>query len=217
MALIYITLPHNIYYNTQQSYITVFMKTLFDYLIASITLLIMLPFLLIIAIAIKIDSKGPVFYRQTRVGQGFKEFKIFKFRTMRDVPGSNLTLGNKDSRITRVGKIIRKLHLDEFAQLINVLKADMSLVGPRPELPEFTKIYSDQWQIVLKCKPGITGLAALKSADYEYNILSDAKNPKEAYIKTILPKKLRYDCFYVKKKSIRLDILIIVSTVCKMI
>lgn len=191
------------------------MKLVFDYFTAAIILLLFLPFLLIIAIAIKLDSKGPVFYRQTRVGRHGVEFKIFKFRTMNDTYGGSLTAGDNDHRITRIGRIIRKLHLDEFAQLLNVLKGEMSLVGPRPEVPEFTKFYQDQWKVVLTNKPGITGLAVLKCADYEYKILATAKDPKKAYIKDILPRKLKLDCFYSRHRSMGFDMLIIAWTIAR--
>lgn len=187
------------------------MKSLFDYTIATLALVLFLPFLIIVAIAIKLDSKGPIFYRQIRMGQHGKKFKIFKFRTMTGT-GSTLTMGTSDPRITRVGRIIRGLHLDEFAQLINILKGEMSLVGPRPEVPEFTEFYKDQWEIVLTNKPGITGLAALKCADYEYKTLANATDPKVTYIKKILPKKLRYDCFYASHRSIWFDVLILTWT-----
>ncbi len=189
------------------------MKSVFDYIIAVLVLALFSPLLLLVALAIKLDSKGPVFYLQNRVGKGGKEFKIIKFRTMNKSMGNGLTSGLADPRITRVGRIIRKMHLDEFTQLINVLKGDMSLVGPRPEILEFTKHYPKLWSVVLMCKPGITGLAALKCADYEYATLAKTGRPEQVYIKKILPKKLRYDAFYVAKRSIGFDMLIIFWTI----
>ncbi|MDF3047607.1 MAG: sugar transferase [Candidatus Midichloriaceae bacterium] len=189
------------------------MKHFLDYIISAIILIITAPLLLIVAIAIKLDSPGTVLYLQTRVGQYGKEFKILKFRTMRASSGMPLTNGASDPRITRVGRIIRTLHIDELAQLINVLKGDMSLIGPRPEVPEFIKFYPDLWQVVLTVKPGITGLAALKYADFEYTQLASSKNPNKTYITKILPKKLRYDSFYVCKLSLGFDIIIVLWTI----
>jgi lipopolysaccharide/colanic/teichoic acid biosynthesis glycosyltransferase len=188
-------------------------KHFFDYLISSLLLFMALPFLIMVSIAIKLDSPGPIFYLQTRVGRHGKEFKIFKFRTMYSSLGPLLTNGTNDSRITRVGRVIRMLHIDELAQLINVLKGDMSLVGPRPEIPEFTKVHPDLWKKVLQVKPGITGLAALKCADFEYAQLAAARDCKKTYITKILPKKLRYDSFYVRKLSLGFDTIIVLWTV----
>jgi lipopolysaccharide/colanic/teichoic acid biosynthesis glycosyltransferase len=194
------------------------LKTLFDYIIASLTLILFSPLLLLVALAIKIDSKGTVFYLQTRIGKDGKPFRIIKFRTMSSKTGGNLTYGYTDPRITRIGRIIRKIHMDEFAQLINVLKGDMSLVGPRPETPEFTKFHPKLWKTILKCKPGITGLAALKCSEYEYKILEQAgpAMANQVYINQILLKKLRYEVFYVTKRNFCLDMLVIFWTIKKL-
>lgn len=164
-----------------------------------------MPILLLAAIYIKFDSRGPVFFMQTRVGKNGVPFQIYKFRTMKSEKTSlQLTQSESDSRITKAGKLLRKLHLDEMAQLINVMKGEMSLIGPRPEVPEYVTS-SKQWNKVLSIKPGITGLAALKLVDWEYAILKTAKNPKETYLKRILPRKLKMDVIYIKNLSLALD------------
>lgn len=187
-------------------------KYLIDYILALIILIILSPIFVIIAIAIKLDSKGPIFFLQERVGRDSVIFKIFKFRSMIDQPGSILTSGNSDKRITRVGYFIRKFHLDEFIQVLNVLKGDMSLVGPRPESPIFINHYKKQWDKILVIKPGITGLACIKFAYSEYKILARSTDPYNTYVNEILPIKIKYELFYVKNRSLRMDFAIICST-----
>lgn len=192
------------------------LKALFDYLLAAIGLILCAPLLVIIALLIKLDSPGAVFFRQERVGKNGQIFSIHKFRTMYSDSDSRKTLtsGANDARITRMGKLIRKLHLDEVVQLIDVLQGNMSIVGPRPEVSKFTKYYQDKWNEILQVKPGITGLAAIKLARWEYNKLSAAVSPDETYIKTILPRKLHLEKIYVARRSLLLDIKIISSTIC---
>lgn len=199
------------------------MKLVFDYFVALIGLILFAPIILIVALLIKIESNGPIFYRQIRVGKDHKHFKIHKLRSMY-VPSAlkvddndekksiSLTAGISDSRITKVGKWIRKLHLDEIVQLIDVLQGNMSIVGPRPEVPEYTKIYEEKWGKVLKVKPGITGAAAIKLSTWEYEILTNAQNCEEAYVTIILPKKLEIELQYIKERSFFTDMKIIFNT-----
>jgi lipopolysaccharide/colanic/teichoic acid biosynthesis glycosyltransferase len=191
------------------------LKRSFDILIAVIGLVVFSPVLLLTAIFIKLDSNGPVFFLQERVGLNGKLFKIHKFRTMyvQANLGSNLTKDNiSDPRITRVGRYIRKFHLDEAIQLLDVLQGNMSIVGPRPEVVEYTKHYPELWSNILSVKPGITGLSSLKYSRKEYSILSQAKDPREAYIKVVLPKKLKLESFYIKHQSLLFDINVIFKT-----
>lgn len=191
------------------------LKLVFDYILAITGLILFTPVLIVCALLIKLDSAGPIFYRQERVGQNGRSFFIHKFRTM--YSGSDnkntLTSGRGDRRITSVGKLIRKLHLDEVVQLIDVLLGNMSIVGPRPELSKYTKYYQDKWDKILQVKPGITGLAAIKLAQWEYSQLMDINAPDEIYIKKILPRKLQLEQIYVKRCSLLLDIKIILATV----
>ncbi|MDA3912013.1 MAG: sugar transferase [Bacteroidales bacterium] len=189
------------------------MKRIFDIIVSFIGLLILLPFLLILALAIILDSKGGVFYRQLRVGKNGKPFRIFKFRSMRS--GSDkkglLTVGNADMRITKVGKFIRKYKLDEFAQLINVLTGDMSLVGPRPEVPKYVDMYTTEQKEVLKVKPGITDYASIEYSD-ENELLAKSENPEKTYIEEIMPAKLALNKKYIENISLKTDIQIIWMT-----
>jgi lipopolysaccharide/colanic/teichoic acid biosynthesis glycosyltransferase len=188
-------------------------KRIFDIIVSFIGLLILLPFLLILALAIILDSKGGVFYRQLRVGKNGKPFRIFKFRSMRS--GSDkkglLTVGNADMRITKVGKFIRKYKLDEFAQLINVLTGDMSLVGPRPEVPKYVDMYTTEQKEVLKVKPGITDYASIEYSD-ENELLAKSENPEKTYIEEIMPAKLALNKKYIENISLKTDIQIIWMT-----
>ncbi len=187
------------------------LKTLFDYTSASIGIIILSPIFLLVAIAILLDSKGPVFFRQERVGKDGKIFLIHKFRSMKINKGLELTSGD-DKRITRIGKLIRKLHLDEAIQLIDVVQGNMSIVGPRPEVPKYIKYYPEKWKKVLSIKPGITGYGVIKTAKLEYKTLSNSKNIEKDYIEKILPKKLDSELFYIAKKGMILDIKIIFIT-----
>jgi lipopolysaccharide/colanic/teichoic acid biosynthesis glycosyltransferase len=190
------------------------LKRIFDLKCSILGLIILSPLFLIIAILIKLDSPGPIFFRQERVGKNGKPFRIYKFRTMQTAQAtdsSKITVG-KDSRITKIGHTLRRYKLDELPQLINILHGQMSIVGPRPEVPEYVKYYSDaNRKIVLSVKPGITDIASIEFKD-ENNILANEANPQKAYIEKILPKKLRYCRFYVRKQSLCLDIAIIFKT-----
>jgi lipopolysaccharide/colanic/teichoic acid biosynthesis glycosyltransferase len=189
-------------------------KRLFDFFFATIGLIALFPLFILLALAIKIDSKGPVFYRQERVGQFGRIFNIHKFRTMvtdGEKTSLQITVG-ADSRITRVGKYIRKTKLDELAQLLDVVTGAMSLVGPRPEVPRYVACYpNDIRDLVLSVKPGITDRASIAFKD-ESAMLGQAINPESIYIEKILPIKLGYYVDYVKNNSMYGDLKIILAT-----
>ncbi|MFI1773810.1 sugar transferase [Thalassobellus citreus] len=193
-------------------------KRSFDIVFSIITLLLLFPFLLLIALLIKLDSKGPVLFIQGRVGKHNKDFNILKFRTMymQSQNKGLLTLGNHDSRITKIGYFLRRYKIDEFPQLINILKGDMSFVGPRPELRYYVNFYNEDDLKIFKIKPGITGLASLKYRN-EVELLKTAKNPEAFYINTIIPDKLKYNKEYIKKRSFFFDLKLIFITIIKVI
>lgn len=171
------------------------------------------PVFAVVALWIKFDSKGPVFYRQVRVGKDNKDFRLFKFRSMRpdSDKGSLITIGGRDPRVTRSGYYIRKYKLDELPQLINVFKGDMSLVGPRPEVRKYVDYYTPEEIKVLSVRPGITSLASIKYRN-ENEILAQADDPDKTYIEKILPEKLNIDLEYVNKASFWNDIKLIFRT-----
>ena len=162
---------------------------------------------------ILLSSKGGIFYRQIRIGKGQQEFELLKFRSMK--PGSDkagqITVGNNDSRITGIGKVLRKLKLDEIPQLINVIKGEMSIVGPRPEVPKYVNMYSAQQLKVLEVRPGLTDLASIEFIN-ENEILGKSDNPEEEYIKVIMPKKLALNIQYIENQSFFGDLWLIVKT-----
>lgn len=191
-------------------------KRVFDFTASLIGCIILTPVFIIIAILIKLDSKGPVFFKQKRVGKNGKEFEILKYRTMivdAEKLGKQITVG-KDPRITKVGYTLRKYKLDELPQLFNVLKGDMSLVGPRPEVPKYVNIYNESERKVLNVKPGITDFASIEYSD-ENAILGTVENPEEYYINTIMKHKLQLNLKYINKNNIFLDIKIIFKTLLK--
>lgn len=191
------------------------MKRLLDITLSLLGIMVLAPVFIIIAILINRDSEGGVFFRQERVGKNGKIFRIFKFRSMAVVQAEGslkITVG-ADRRITKIGAFIRKYKIDELPQLFNVLIGEMSLVGPRPEVEEYTKLYSPlDKKLVLGLRPGITDIASLRFRN-ESEILAKEANPQEAYIKKIMPRKLRYCRFYARKKSLALDLKIIWMTV----
>lgn len=195
------------------------MKRLFDVVASTCGLVTLSPLLVGVSICIKLDSEGEVFFRQERVGKDGKIFKIHKFRTMTTNAyndGGGLTIGN-DNRITSVGRLLRKFKVDELPQLIDVLKGDMSLVGPRPEIPEFMVLYSDEdRQKILSVKPGITDKASIELID-ENEILAQYENPRQAYIDVIMPLKAKYYIEYVNNQNLKGDIEIILRTLAKII
>jgi lipopolysaccharide/colanic/teichoic acid biosynthesis glycosyltransferase len=195
---------------------TIVMKRGFDIVASMIGLICFLPLLLLLAILIKLDSTGPVFFKQERIGKGFRPFLIYKFRTMvKDAPalGSPITFGN-DSRITRAGRILRKVKLDELPQLINVLKGDMSFVGPRPEVHQYVEVYRADYAEILAVRPGITDLASLKYRD-EAAILGQSETPEAEYVRRVLPDKIKLAKEYIQRSSLIFDLSVIWRTVFK--
>ena len=189
------------------------MKRLFDIVASALGLVVLSPVFAVLAVWIKADSKGPVFYRQTRVGRDNKDFRLFKFRSMR--PDSDklglITVGGRDPRVTRSGYYIRKYKLDEFPQLINVFKGDMSLVGPRPEVRKYVDMYTPEQMCVLSVRPGITSLASIRYRN-ENDILAAAEDPDQCYIDKVMPDKLAIDLEYVERATLWNDIKLIFST-----
>ncbi len=188
-------------------------KRVFDFVASFSGLCILLPFFLIIAILIKITSEGPVFYRGIRTGRHNKTFRIYKFRTMRpnlEKPGGDTTALN-DPRITKIGSFLRKYKLDEFPQLINVLKGEMSIVGPRPELVAYTSQYNQEEKCILSVKPGITDFSSIEFHSLDKCV--GAEDVDKIFEETILHKKNQLRMKYVKEKSFFLDMKIIVKTV----
>lgn len=192
-------------------------KRLFDILSAFLFLVLAFPFLLIISVFILLDSKGGLFFRQTRVGVNGEDFKLYKFRTMRTSAESSgqLTVGMKDPRITKVGGFLRRYKLDEIPQLLNILKGDMSIVGPRPEVRKYVSLYNPEQLKVLSVKPGLTDLASIQYIK-ENELLGASINPEETYIKEIMPDKLKLNLIYIEKASFWYDIKLIFKTVGKL-
>jgi len=178
-------------------------KRFFDVLISGLGLILLSPLFIFIAVWIKINSRGTVFYRQNRVGMNNIDFLLYKFRSMRS--GSDkkglITVGERDPRITNSGYYLRKYKLDEFPQLINVFKGDMSLVGPRPEVRKYVGYYTENQMKVLSVKPGITDYASIKFAD-ENTILGQSDDPEKTYIEKILPEKISLNMKYINNPSI---------------
>jgi Sugar transferases involved in lipopolysaccharide synthesis len=190
------------------------LKRIIDFLSSFIGLLLLLPILLIICLSIKIDSKGSIVFKQTRVGINGKEYKILKFRTMvadAEKKGMQITVGN-DSRITKIGHFLRKTKLDELPQLVNVLIGDMSLVGPRPETPKYVAMYDEKQRNVLKVRPGITDIASIYFRS-ENSILANEIEPEKVYIEKIMPYKLELNSQYLIKLNILYDFKIIFLTI----
>ncbi len=194
------------------------MKRAFDFISAVIGLLVCAPLFMLVAAVIKLDSRGPILFKQERIGKGFRPFFIYKFRTMvEDAPqrGGVLTVG-RDPRITRVGHILRRTKIDELPQLINVLRGDMSLVGPRPEVRRHVQLFEKRYDTILTVRPGITDLASLKYRD-EPAILAGSDNPEEEYVRRILPDKLRLAEVYVQRCSLGMDLILILKTLLTLI
>ncbi len=192
------------------------MKRFFDIFLSCIGLIILLPFFAMIAMLIKFDSRGPVFFRQERIGKNFKEFKIYKFRSMEvDAlkKGPQITVGG-DKRVTRMGKFLRKYKLDELPQLINVLKGEMSFVGPRPEVRKYVELFKQDYQKLLKIRPGITDPASIKYSEEE-SVLSLSNNWEEDYINRILPEKIQLSSQYINHHNILIDLDLIFKTIFK--
>jgi len=188
-------------------------KRIFDFILSLFGIILLFPLFIVISILIILDSPGGIFYLQTRVGKNNKDFKLFKFRTMKtdsDKKGL-LTVGNADSRITRTGLWLRKYKLDELPQLFNVLLGDMSLVGPRPEVRKYVDMYSPEQLKVLSVKPGITDNASIEYAD-ENELLSKQPEPEKFYIREVMPAKLKINLEYISNQSVAEDFRIILKT-----
>ena len=189
-------------------------KRLFDLAFAAITLLLLTPVLLAVALWVQLDSPGPVFFRQQRVGRDGQLFGIYKFRTMRpgaDIKGLQLTVGG-DGRITRAGVWLRRSKVDELPQFFNVLRGDMSVVGPRPEVPRYVAQYPAHMRsVVLSVRPGITDLASIAFRN-ESDVLARSEDPEHTYLEQILPLKLRWAQHYVRTRNLWLDLRIIAWT-----
>lgn len=189
-------------------------KRIFDLVVASILLILCAPIMLILAIAIKVNSRGPVFFRQVRITQYGQEFKIFKFRTMvvdAEKIGTQVTVGN-DPRITKVGHLIRKTRLDEIPQLFNVLKGEMSFVGTRPEVPKYVNQYQPEMMATLLMPAGITSKASIEFKDEE-KILSGVDDVDKVYVEEVLPIKMIYNVAYIKKFTAWSDVKLMMDTV----
>lgn len=193
------------------------MKRFFDITVAFLGLLLLSPLLILSAILIKLDSKGHVFFRHERMGKRFRPFSMLKFRTMvQDAPqkGGPITFGN-DPRITRMGRFLRKTKIDELPQLLNVLKGEMSLVGPRPEIREYVELFRQDYHEILKVRPGITDLASLTYPD-EAAVLGQSDTPERTYREQILPEKIKLAKEYLKRSSFSFDFILILKTLPKL-
>lgn len=189
------------------------MKRLFDFLCCLIALLALLPLFVILAIAVKLSSRGPVIFAQERVGRGGRRFRLYKFRTMvADAAqrGPAITRGG-DARVTSVGRVLRRFKLDELPQLWNVVKGDMSIVGPRPEVPKYVAMFPNEYERVLSVRPGITDLATLEYRDEEA-ILMRAADAEKFYVETVLPAKLKLNLQYLEERNFCYDLKLILQT-----
>ncbi len=195
-----------------------FFKRVFDILFSFMGLLLLLPILLIIAVLVKTSSKGPIFYKQIRVGKNDKDFVLLKFRTMQENSDKNglLTIGNHDNRITPIGYYLRKIKADELPQLWNVLKGDMSIVGPRPEVRKYVNEYTEEQRKVLLVRPGLTDMASIEYIN-ENEILAQSENPEKTYREQIMQEKLKLNFEYINHISLKCDIHIIFKTLFKII
>jgi lipopolysaccharide/colanic/teichoic acid biosynthesis glycosyltransferase len=192
------------------------MKRGFDILASAVGLLLLFPFFVVISVWIKIDSPGPVFFRQTRMGRGFVPFSLFKFRSMNSGNSRNspqITVAN-DSRVTSAGKFLRKSKIDELPQLINVLKGDMSLVGPRPEVPKYVELFKNEYASILTIRPGITDYAAIEFSNEE-SVLKKYENAEEGYITEVLPRKIELYHKYLRETGFWTDIKVLYLTMRK--
>jgi len=195
------------------------MTRIFDVFASILGLIVLSPLFLIIAICIKLDSRGPVYYKQSRVGKNNKDFMLYKFRSMgmgSDRKGLLITVGNDDARITKMGSFLRQYKIDELPQLINVLLGDMSLVGPRPEVRRYVDMYSQNQMEVLRVRPGITDVASIEFSD-ENELLKKQSNPEAFYINEVMPKKLELNLQYLENRTLLSDIKVILDTIFKIL
>lgn len=202
----------------QDSFYSSFGKRWFDIAASLIGLILLSPVFIVISLLIKLVDGGPIFYKQERIGKDFRPFLLIKFRTMTvdaDKMGPSVTAGD-DRRVTKIGKFLRKTKLDELPQLLNVLKGDMSIVGPRPEVEKYVKEYEDDYKHILRVKPGITDYATVEYRNEE-EILKAFVNPEEGYIREILPKKIKLYRKYIAEMGFKTDLKIIINTIIKVI
>ena len=202
------------YESLRKKNFSLLIKRCFDIIVSAIMLLFLSPLFIIISIAIKLDSKGPVFYRQERITQYGKTFKIFKFRSMvnnADKKGTLVTVDN-DSRVTKVGKFIRKYRIDEISQLIDVFRGTMTFVGTRPEVKKYVDLYAPEYKATLLLPAGVTSMASIEFKD-EAEILENSENADETYVKEVLPKKMAYNLEELKKFGCFRDIMLMIKTV----
>jgi lipopolysaccharide/colanic/teichoic acid biosynthesis glycosyltransferase len=188
-------------------------KRAFDLFWSALGLVVLSPLLLLVALLVKLEDGGPVFFRQVRIGREGRPFRIWKFRTMvvdAERQGRALTVG-QDARITRIGRHLRSTKLDEFPQLLNVLAGEMSLVGPRPEVPRYVERYSESQRAILGLRPGITDLASIKYRN-ESDLLGQAGDPEETYVQVVLPDKVRINLAYAAQAGVGSDFLVILAT-----
>jgi lipopolysaccharide/colanic/teichoic acid biosynthesis glycosyltransferase len=188
-------------------------KRVFDVIVAAVGLLLLTPLLLLVSLLIKFDSPGPVFFTQERMGRKFRSFRIYKFRTMvPDAPrlGGKITAG-ADPRITRIGRYLRWTKVDELPQLFNVLKGDMSVVGPRPEVRQYVELFRSDYEEILQVSPGITDLASMHYR-HEAELLGRSENPEDRYVKEILPEKIKLAKEYLHRSSFFFDIVVLLKT-----
>ena len=193
------------------------MKRLFEFLFAFLALLIMLPVFLVISFFILINSKGGIIYKQSRVGKGNRDFSIYKFRSMyiNSDKQSLISIGSLDPRVTPVGHFLRKYKLDELPQLLNILRGEMSFVGPRPEVRKYVDLYSVDQLNVLTVHPGLTDYASLMYIN-EGELLANQENPEKLYIEEILPEKLALNLKYIEEQSLKTDVQIILKTISRL-
>lgn len=192
-------------------------KRVFDICLSLFGIVILSPLLALIAVAVKMGDGGPVFFRQERVGHNGRRFRIWKFRTMAvgaDKMGPLLTVG-QDPRVTKVGWWLRRTKLDELPQLINVLAGEMSLVGPRPEVPRYVALYTEEQKAVLKLRPGITDPASIRFRN-ESELLATAADPERYYVEIVMPEKIRLNLEYASKASVWTDIAVIIHTLLRL-
>lgn len=189
------------------------MKRILDIVFSLLVIAVGLPFGLVIALLIVLDSKGSVIYRQSRVGRNNVDFRLYKFRTMcvEADRGSLITVGADDARITRVGAFLRKFKIDEFPQFLNILKGEMSIVGPRPEVRKYVDLYTPEQMRVLSVRPGLTDYASIRYVN-ENELLATSADPEQTYIQEIMPDKLKLNLKYIDEKSFRTDCKIILET-----
>ena len=194
-------------------------KRLIDIVASFVGLAVITPLCVVIAIAIKIDSRGPVFFSQERIGRGFRPFRILKFRSMTSLSprqGALQITVSGDKRVTRVGRFLRRSKLDELPQLVNVLRGEMSLVGPRPEVHKYVEMFRRDYETILRCRPGITDLASITYRDEE-RILAAAADPEREYVEHVLPEKIALAKQYVRDASLRLDANLLARTLLRIV